>query len=66
MKFLVLTINLVVEIQTMQEIALERRSRIRSQSEISSVETVDQLEYAEASVVCRKFSDLFLSILVLS
>ncbi|XP_043812569.1 uncharacterized protein LOC110629722 isoform X3 [Manihot esculenta] len=62
-KFLVLTINLVVEIQTMQEIALERRSRIRSQSEISSVETVDQLEYAEASVVCRKFSDLFLSIL---
>lgn len=66
MKFLVLTINLVVEIQTMQEIALERRSRIRSQSEISLVETVDQLEYAEASVVCRKFSDLFLSILVLS
>lgn len=66
MKFLVLTINVVVEIQTMQEIALERRSRIRSQSEISLVETVDQLEYAEASVVCRKFSDLFLSILVLS
>ncbi|XP_058009472.1 uncharacterized protein LOC131168902 [Hevea brasiliensis] len=62
-KFLVLVINLVVEIQMMREITLERRIRIRSQSENSRLETVDQLGYAEASLVCRKFSDLFLSIL---
>ncbi|KDP39960.1 hypothetical protein JCGZ_03491 [Jatropha curcas] len=62
-KFFVITINLVAEIQLMQEKALDNGIRIRNKPKVSLFETVDQLDCAEASIINGKLSDIFLSIL---
>lgn len=65
MKFLILTLNFLQEIQIMQERYSECGIRIRTKSEIDSLKTVDQFSYAEASIFHEKLANLFPNVLVL-
>ncbi|KAB5573980.1 hypothetical protein DKX38_001174 [Salix brachista] len=62
-KFLVLARSLVAEIQIMQERFTQRGIKIKRRSEISLLDTVDQLCYTEASMINGRIHDLFLFIL---
>ncbi|WCJ25750.1 tRNA/rRNA methyltransferase (SpoU) family protein [Euphorbia peplus] len=62
-KFLVLIMNMVREIQTMWDKVVEHAARIKFEGENSLLEASDQFGYAEASVVNEKLCDLFLSLL---
>ncbi|KAK9203377.1 hypothetical protein WN943_013631 [Citrus x changshan-huyou] len=63
MKFLILTLNFLQEIQIMQERYSECGIRIRTKSEIDSLKTVDQFSYAEASIFHEKLANLFPNVL---
>uniref|UniRef100_A0A2P2MML6 Uncharacterized protein LOC105632355 isoform X3 n=1 Tax=Rhizophora mucronata TaxID=61149 RepID=A0A2P2MML6_RHIMU len=62
-KFLILTMSLLVEINLLQRKAAESVIRMRLKSETGFLEGVDGLCYAEASVFDQKFSEPFLLIL---
>ncbi|XP_065856837.1 uncharacterized protein [Euphorbia lathyris] len=62
-KFLVLVMNMVGEIQTMWDKVVEHAERMKFKGENSLPEATDQFGYAEAFAVNEKFFDLFLSIL---
>ena len=64
-KFLVLARSLVAEIQIMQERSAQCGIKIKCRSEISLLDTVDQLCYTEASMINGRIHGLFLFILVL-
>lgn len=49
----------------MQERYTEFGIRIRTQSEVDSLRTVDQFSYAEASIFHEKLANLFPNVLVL-
>ncbi|KAJ0047909.1 hypothetical protein Pint_15756 [Pistacia integerrima] len=58
-KFLILTLSLVLEFQIMQERSDECGIRFRTKSEVGSLKTVDQYTYAEAAVIYEKLANLF-------
>ncbi|PON64645.1 tRNA/rRNA methyltransferase [Parasponia andersonii] len=58
-KFLILTLSLVLELQTMQERTTEYGIKFRTRS----LETIVKLGYADAAALYKKFSCVFLSIL---
>lgn len=62
-KFLVLARSLVAEIQIMQERSAQCGIKIKCRSEISLLDTVDQLCYTEASMINGRIHGLFLFIL---
>ncbi|KAJ6342279.1 hypothetical protein OIU77_023429 [Salix suchowensis] len=62
-KFLILARSLVAEIQIMQERFTQRGIKIKRRSEISLLDTVDQLCYTEASMINGRIHSLFLFIL---
>ena len=68
-KFLILTLSLVLELQIMQERTTDYGIKFRTRSEFSPletmVETMDKLGYAEAATLYKKFTNVFLSIMVL-
>ncbi|XP_044477036.1 uncharacterized protein LOC123204445 isoform X2 [Mangifera indica] len=58
-KFLILTLSLVSEIQIMQERSDECGIRFRTKSELDSLKMVDQYTYPEASFSYEKLANLF-------
>ncbi|XP_050228591.1 uncharacterized protein LOC126677835 [Mercurialis annua] len=62
-KFLVLTMNLIAEIQILRDRAVEHGGKIRSDLDYSLLGTRSQLGSEEASAISEKISDLFLLIL---
>ncbi|KAJ6961038.1 hypothetical protein NC652_000044 [Populus alba x Populus x berolinensis] len=62
-KFLVLARSLVAEIQIMQERSAQCGIKMKCRSEISLLDTVDQLCYTEASMINGRIHGLFLFIL---
>uniref|UniRef100_A0A2N9GXM7 Uncharacterized protein n=1 Tax=Fagus sylvatica TaxID=28930 RepID=A0A2N9GXM7_FAGSY len=64
-KFFIITLSLVLELQIMKERAAECGTKVRSKSEFSMLETVVRLNYKEAAILFEKFAKAFLLILVL-
>ena len=64
-KFLIITLSLVMELQIMQERAAECGNKVQSRSESSVLESVVRLNYGEAAISFEKFPKIFLLILVL-
>ncbi|KAM4085526.1 hypothetical protein ACJW30_10G034600 [Castanea mollissima] len=62
-KFLIITLSLVLELQIMQERAAECGTKVRSKSEFSMLETVVRLNNGEVSILFEKFVKTFLCIL---
>ncbi|KAL4602312.1 hypothetical protein ACB092_10G044100 [Castanea dentata] len=62
-KFLIITLSLVLELQIMQERAAECGTKVRSKSEFSMLETVVRLNNGEVSILFEKFVKTFLHIL---
>lgn len=63
-KFLIITLSLVLELQIMQERAAECGTKVRSKSEFSMLETVVRLNNGEVAILFEKFAKTFLHILV--
>lgn len=64
-KFLILATSLVLELQIVQERTTEHGIKFRTRSEFSLLETMDRPSYPDAMVLYQKFTDVFLSIMVL-
>ncbi|KAI7980638.1 putative methyltransferase TARBP1 [Camellia lanceoleosa] len=62
-KFLILALSLIRELQIMQERVADTGKRGRTKTEVALLEIVDHLSSTEISVIIEKFSKLFLSIL---
>ncbi|KAF5735116.1 hypothetical protein HS088_TW15G00616 [Tripterygium wilfordii] len=62
-KFLIITISLVSEIQILQERAAERGIRNRMKSDMGLIKIVDHLAYEDASTISEKFAKLYCLIL---
>ncbi|XP_062146057.1 uncharacterized protein LOC133854045 isoform X2 [Alnus glutinosa] len=62
-KFLIITLSLVMELQIMQKRAAECGNKVQSRSESSVLETVVRLNYGEAAISFEKFPKIFLLIL---
>lgn len=64
-KFLILTLSLVMELQIMQERTTEYGIKFRTRSEFGPIETIDKPSYADAATLYQRFTSVFLSIMVL-
>ncbi|XP_040986583.1 uncharacterized protein LOC121234635 isoform X3 [Juglans microcarpa x Juglans regia] len=62
-KFLILTLSLVHELQIMHERAAEYGIEVQRRSEFSSSETLFLLNYGEVAIVIENFTEIFLLIL---
>ncbi|KAK9275857.1 hypothetical protein L1049_023130 [Liquidambar formosana] len=62
-RFLILVLSLVQELQMMQERTADCGNKIRTKSEFGLLQTVDRMGSAEASIIFEKFPDCFLFIL---
>ncbi|CAL5436699.1 unnamed protein product [Camellia sinensis] len=62
-KFLILALSLIRELQIMQERVADTGKRGRTKTEVALLEIVDHLSSTEISIIIEKFSKLFLSIL---
>ena len=65
LKFLILTLSFLREIQIIQERSTECGIRIKTKSEIGSLKTVDQFSHVDASIIHEKLANLFNNFLVL-
>lgn len=65
-KFLILTLSLLLELHILQERDGEFGLKVQSRLEVSSPETVVALNNGEASNFFKMFADIFLLILVLA
>lgn len=64
-KFLILSLSLVHELQIMHERAAEYGIEVQRRSEFSSPKTPFLLNYGEVAILFEKFAEIFLLILVL-
>lgn len=64
LKFLILTLSLVMELQMLQERTTEYGVKFRTKSEKCLPERIDQLSYAETAGLYQKFTCVFISIMV--
>ncbi|GMN30914.1 hypothetical protein TIFTF001_003022 [Ficus carica] len=62
-KFLIITLSLVMELQIMQERTTEYGIKFRTRSEFGSLETIDTLSYADAATLYQRFTNVFLSVM---
>ncbi|KAL6279881.1 hypothetical protein ACE6H2_016762 [Prunus campanulata] len=62
-KFLILTLSLVLELQMMQERVAEYGSKVRGKSEFRVLESIDQFGHADALNLCQKFTNVFIFIM---
>ncbi|ONI06355.1 hypothetical protein PRUPE_5G055400 [Prunus persica] len=62
-KFLILTLSLVLELQMMQERVAEYSSKVRGKSEFHVLESIDQFGHADALNLCQKFTNVFIFIM---
>uniref|UniRef100_A0A803PMX3 tRNA (guanosine(18)-2'-O)-methyltransferase TARBP1 n=1 Tax=Cannabis sativa TaxID=3483 RepID=A0A803PMX3_CANSA len=62
-KFLILTLSLVLELQIMQDRTTEFGIKFRTRAEFFSSETINKLGYAESAALYKKFTNVFHSIM---
>jgi hypothetical protein len=63
-KFLILILSLVLELQMMQERVAEHGSKVRTKSEFAMPESMNQFSHADVHNLYQRFTNIFLLILV--